>query len=117
MTDKPSKTKGIFKKTLKSLILNFGREYYDENLQYAEKITSQWRKNIVRFIVDATINGFYFFIAIFAAVIVFPKLQEFIPLKYPLWFIPTVIFLLGVLLKFIQDNYVFFRKGYKGGKK
>ena len=41
-----------------NVLLNFTRKYYDADLTYSNKLTEQWKKSTVLFIIDVLANGF-----------------------------------------------------------
>ena len=100
-------------KSLKNMILRFGREYYDSNLQYADPLIEKWVKSYVVFIIDTVCNGAVLYLVLVGLKIVFPFNLFFINTGTSLWHIPIIIGVLGLILWYFQKFYEYIRGGYR----
>ncbi len=110
------KTDGLLRKTLKYYILLFVRRFYNPNLQYADTIITKWINSFVTFFLDISLHGVVFYLTILSFIYIFPWSANYVHLGTRYW-IPVSIYALGLVYWFVTENYKWFRKGYKGGKK
>ena len=106
------KTERIITKTLKKLLIDFTRRYYNPNATYANTILVDWEKKLVRFIVLILVNGFILFLSFYALLWVFPTISWIYIGSSPFQYLLAVVYL-GLISCFLTKVYWYARKGYK----
>ncbi len=100
----PFKSENILSKRLKLLLINFIRRYYNPDEKYASQVITQAEKNLVKFFVDISFNGFVLYLALTGLVFTFPRLTSWIHLGSAYWHIPGVMLYLGLIFWTIEKT-------------